>query len=61
MTQGKPHAMWSFCDIRQEVRRLFHELVHQSWGGKAENDGRPEGRKTCQIPIMTGSSTVFTV
>ena len=52
MTQGKPQTMWPLCDIQQEVRRLFHELVHQSWGGKEGSDSRLEGIKAYQIALM---------
>lgn len=34
MAEQKPPAVTPFPAVHQEVRRLFRELIHQSWGGE---------------------------
>lgn len=33
MAEEQPRSLRPFVEVQQEVRRLFHELVHQPWGG----------------------------
>lgn len=35
MAEDRSQAAGPFFQVQHEVRRLFHELVHQPWGGKA--------------------------
>jgi HSP20 family protein len=34
MAEQKPPALTPFPEMQQEVRRRFHELIHQAWGGQ---------------------------
>jgi len=35
---GEEIPLRPFFPVQEEVRRLFHELIHQSWGGRGTSD-----------------------
>jgi HSP20 family protein len=35
MAERTPQQVQPFFEVQQEVRRLFQEMIHQPWGGRA--------------------------